>query len=154
MTTESQNLQNLYRQTVLEHSRQPRNFRRIEPADRSVEGHNPLCGDKITLYVNVNDDTISDIAFEGSGCAIAVTSASLMTEMISGKSLTDAEQEISRVLNIFQASGNPDESAATGNGIDSLYGVRAYPSRIKCATLAWTTLSAALNNKSTSVTTE
>jgi len=151
-------LQDLYRNTVLDHSRNPRNFRRLEPADRTVLGHNPLCGDKITVYVRLNDDDINDVAFEGTGCAIAMTSASIMTETVQGKSLQAANEEIDRVITQFapSATGQTDETEAfeSMGDLAALSGVRAYPSRIKCATLAWKTLEAAIHGGAESVTTE
>lgn len=151
-------LRDLYRNTVLEHSRNPRNFRRLEPADRTVQGHNPLCGDKITLYLRLDDDDIEDIAFEGSGCAIAMTSASIMTENVRGKSVDAANEEIVQVIAQFKpspASQSVDAKSLESMGdIAALGGVRAYPSRIKCATLAWKTLEAALHGGAESVTTE
>ena len=153
-----QQLKDLYRNTVLEHSRQPHNFRRLEPADRTVLGHNPLCGDKITLFLRLKENDITDITFEGTGCAIAMTSASIMTDIISGKSLQAANEKADRVMSQFRYPGgdqpNGDDGLADLGDMAALGGVRAYPSRIKCATLAWKTLKAALQGSSSSVTTE
>jgi nitrogen fixation NifU-like protein len=155
MTDSDQQLQDLYRNTVLDHSRHPRNFRRLEPADRTVQGHNPLCGDKITIYLRLDDDDIKDIAFEGTGCAIAMTSASIMTENIMGKSLQAANAEVDRVIEQFRGpAADRQEAAAALGDMAALGGVRAYPSRIKCATLAWKTLEAALHGDAEPVTTE
>lgn len=145
-------IRDMYRQTVLDHSRHPRNFRRPDEADRTIEGHNPLCGDKITIYLQLADDQIQDIAFEGSGCAICLASASIMTEALTGESIPDAENMIDQVMLEFgpQREDPPDiqgDMAALG-------GVRAFPSRIKCATLAWKTLGAGLRAETTTVTTE
>lgn len=157
MGTDTQ-LRDLYRNTVLEHSRHPRNFRRLEPADRTVQGHNPLCGDKITLYLRLDGDDIEDVAFEGAGCAIAMTSASIMTETVRGKSVQAANEELDQVIAQFRPAvgGQRDEKEALESMGDlaALGGVRAYPSRIKCATLAWKTLEAALHGRTESVTTE
>ena len=157
MSSEQQ-LQDLYRNTVLDHSRHPHNFGRLEPADRTIQGHNPLCGDKITLFLRLNEKDITDIAFEGTGCAIAITSASIMTDIVTGKSLQAANDEVDRVMSQFQQSATkqPDDDAVPLNMGDmaALGGVRAYPSRIKCATLAWKTLKAALQGNSSPVTTE
>ena len=150
----TQQLRDLYRQTVLNHSRTPSNFRRLDPADRTVLGHNPLCGDKITLYLRLNDDQINDISFEGTGCAISVTSASIMTETIAGKSVDEAREDISKVMTQLQASSGPDQPISGLGDMEALSGVRAHPSRIKCATLAWKTLEAALQGDTTPVTTE
>jgi len=158
MMGSEQQLQDLYRSTVLDHSRHPHNFGRLEPADRTVEGHNPLCGDKITVYLRLNGNGITEIAFEGTGCAIAMTSASVMTDVIAGKSLHAASEEADRIMSYFLEStaDQPDEEEIPSNIGDmaALGGVRAYPSRIKCATLAWKTLKAALRGDSSPVTTE
>jgi nitrogen fixation NifU-like protein len=158
MTTTDTHLRDLYRNTVLEHSRHPRNFRRMEPADRTVHGHNPLCGDKITLYLRLAGNDIEDIAFEGAGCAIAMTSASIMTETVRGKSVQAADEKISHVIEQFRPSANDEPEGRNDlesmGDLAALGGVRAYPSRIKCATLAWKTLEAALHGSAEAVTTE
>jgi nitrogen fixation NifU-like protein len=148
----TQQLQNVYRTAVLDHSRHPRNFRRLEPADRTVQGHNPLCGDKVTLYLRLQGDEIKDIAFEGTGCAISLASASIMTESVNGKSVPDAQREAERIMQRFQA--HEENQPALTNDMAALEGVREYPSRIKCATLAWKTLQAALRADTGAVTTE
>ena len=141
----------LYQQTILDHNRSPRNFRRLESANRTAEGNNPLCGDRIQLYVLVDGDTISDIAFQmppGAGCAISKASASLMTDAVKGKSITAAE-------GMFQAFRDMLTGGAQAPGkLAAFSGVRAFPSRIKCASLAWHALHAALQNSSKPVTTE
>jgi nitrogen fixation NifU-like protein len=144
-------LGDLYQQTILDHNRNPRNFRRLEPANRTAEGHNPLCGDRIKVYAQVDGDTISDIAFQmpdGAGCAISKASASLMTAAVKGKPVAEAEA-------LFQAfrdmlSGGP---IAPGK-LAAFGGVRAFPARVKCANLAWHALHAALQNQSHPVSTE
>jgi nitrogen fixation protein NifU and related proteins len=141
----------LYQQTILDHNRNPRNFRRLDAANRKAEGNNPLCGDRIQLYVQVDGDTISDIGFQmpqGSGCAISKASASLMTDAVKGKPVGDAES----LFTAFRAmlSGGP---SAPGK-LAAFSGVRAFPSRIKCASLAWHALHAALQNSGEPVTTE
>ena len=150
--TDTQLLRDLYRQTVLEHSRHPRNFRRLAEADRTVQGHNPLCGDKVTVYLRLTDNRIADIAFEGAGCAISLASASIMTEILRGKSVIEAEQHTDEIMHQFEA-GADDMSAITGD-MAALGGVRAYPSRIKCAMLAWKTLAAAIRGNHATATTE
>lgn len=141
----------LYQQTILDHNRSPRNFRRLESANRSAEGNNPLCGDRIHLYVQVDGDTIRDIAFQmppGAGCAISKASASLMTDAVKGKSIAAAE-------GMFQAFRDMLAGGASAPGkLAAFSGVRAFPSRIKCASLAWHALHAALQNSSEPVTTE
>jgi len=145
-------LQDLYRQTVLEHSRNPRNCRRIEDADVSVEGHNPLCGDKITVYLKQHDQEIDDLAFEATGCAISMASASIMSERLHEASTDAARNEIELILQKFDTA--PGDTQTLPGDMAALSGVRAYPSRIKCATLAWKTLLAALDGKTRPVTTE
>ena len=141
----------LYQQVILDHNRNPRNFKRLESANRKAEGNNPLCGDRIHLYVHVEGDTISDIGFQmpqGSGCAISKASASLMTESVKGKPVTDAES-------MFQAFRDMLAGGANAPGkLAAFSGVRAFPSRIKCANLAWHALHAALQNSGEMVTTE
>ncbi|MGI9343328.1 MAG: Fe-S cluster assembly sulfur transfer protein SufU [Gammaproteobacteria bacterium] len=136
-------LKSLYRSTVLDHSRNPRNFRRVENADASAEGHNPLCGDKVTVYVRFDGDDLVDVAFEGVGCAIALASASIMTEQVGHETLDAARQDAQAVLIDFEPGEHAPEALA--GDMAALSGVRAYPSRIKCATLAWKTLLAALD---------
>jgi nitrogen fixation NifU-like protein len=141
----------LYQQTIRDHNRNPRNFRRLEGANRTAEGNNPLCGDRIHLYVQVESDIIKDIGFQmpaGSGCAISKASASLMTDAVKGKS-TAAAEEMFQAFRDMLAGG----TSAPGK-LAAFSGVRAFPSRIKCANLAWHALHAALLNKSESVSTE
>lgn len=141
----------LYQQVILDHNRSPRNFKRLESANRKAEGNNPLCGDRIQLYVHLDGDTISDIGFQmpqGAGCAISKASASLMTEAVKGKNASDADA-------LFQAFRDMLAGGANAPGkLAAFSGVRAFPSRIKCASLAWHALHAALQNTSESVTTE
>jgi len=147
----SPDLGELYQQTILDHNRNPRNFRRVESANRTAEGHNPLCGDRIQLYVQVEGDAIADIGFQmpqGAGCAISKASASLMTGAVKGKPVADAE-ELFRSFRDMLAGGAP----APGK-LAAFAGVRAFPSRIKCANLAWHALHAALQNRAEPVSTE
>jgi len=143
--SDNRELQEMYRRTVLEHSRHPRNFRRLDAPDRIAEGFNPLCGDKITVYLDLGEKSIQAITFEGTGCAISLASASMMMEAIQGRPLSEAGEMAQRAQDMFQ---NNAESAAQIDieELQALGGVRAYPSRIKCATLAWKTLQAALND--------
>ena len=144
-------LGDLYQQVILDHNRNPRNFKRLDSANRRAEGNNPLCGDRIQLYVQLDGDTISDIGFQmpqGSGCAISKASASLMTEAVRGKSAADAE-------GLFQAFREMLAGGTNAPGkLAAFSGVRALPSRIKCANLAWHALHAALQNQDEPVTTE
>ena len=137
-------LNDLYRDVILDHNRQPRNFGGLEPADASVEGFNPMCGDRLTVRLRMSGEQISDIRFEGQGCAISTASASLMTEAVKGKTRAEALQLFDRVHDLLT------DDAATGAGelgkLAALSGVRAYPARVKCASLCWHTLAAALRS--------
>jgi nitrogen fixation NifU-like protein len=146
-------MRELYQDTILDHHKHPRNFRKLEKGSSS-EGYNPLCGDRITVYVLLDGDVIEDVAFEGSGCAICTASASVMTEMLKGKTTEDAKRLFGQFHDLV--TGDPSEKASTeGLGkIAVFFGVREYPVRIKCATLAWHTLKAALEGKSDSISTE
>jgi len=146
-------MRELYQETILDHHKHPRNFRKLENA-RSSEGYNPLCGDHITVYVLLDGDVIEDIAFEGSGCAICTASASVMTESLKGKSTEEAERLFGKFHDLV--TGDPTETPNT-EGLGKMavfFGVREFPVRIKCATLAWHTLRAALEGKAESVSTE
>lgn len=144
-------LRHLYEEVILDHNRRPRNFQ-YKPADanRHAHGYNPLCGDEFTVNLRVEDGVIKDVGFEGAGCAISTASASLMTESIKGKSIEEAERLFNGIHDLLTQQG----SAETLGKLQVLSGVREYPSRVKCATLAWHTLHAALKNAATTVTTE
>ena len=150
-------LQDLYRELILDHARSPRNFKRIEQATHSAEGINPLCGDKLHLYVNVDaNNEIADIGFEGSGCAISMASASLLTETVSNLSIDDADaccQSVTQRLT-QRLAVNTEPQSVDLTKLKALDGVRKYPSRIKCATLSWHALRAALKQSQTIATTE
>ena len=135
-------LNDLYRDVILDHNRKPRNFGSLEPADASVEGFNPLCGDRLTLRLNLTGDRISEIRFEGQGCAISTASASLMTEAVKGKSRADALRLFDRVHALLTDDAAP-VSEELGK-LAALSGVREYPARVKCASLCWHTLASAL----------
>jgi nitrogen fixation NifU-like protein len=135
-------LNDLYRDVILDHNRRPRNFGNLESADASVEGFNPLCGDHLTLRVKLQDDTISDIRFEGEGCAISTASASLMTEAVKGKSRAAALELFTRVHQLLTDDAAPP--AEELGKLAALSGVREYPARVKCASLCWHTLASAL----------
>ena len=140
-------LSELYQQVILDHNKKPRNFRKIEAANRSAEGYNPLCGDQLTVYMQLEDEVVSDISFEGSGCAISKAAASMMTQAVKGKSKQDAETLFSEFHRMV--TGELDE-AATENHLGRLTifaGVRDFPARVKCASLSWHTMHAALNNQ-------
>ena len=143
-------LRELYHETILDHYRQPRNLGRLAGANRTAEGYNPLCGDSIKLYLKVEDGVVRDARFEGTGCAIATASASLMTESIKGKRKDEALHLLENI------HGMVTSGAATGDvgKLEVLAGVHEFPQRVKCATLAWHTLKAALENVDELVTTE
>ena len=137
-------LNDLYRDVILDHNRQPRNFGALEPADASVEGFNPMCGDHLTLRLRLNQDTISDIRFEGQGCAISTASASLMTEAVKGKSRGEALKLFERVHQLLTDDAAPPADEL--GKLAALSGVREYPARVKCASLCWHTLASALRS--------
>jgi len=137
-------LNDLYRDVILDHNRQPRNFGALEPADASVEGFNPMCGDHLTLRLRLNQDTISDIRFEGQGCAISTASASLMTEAVKGRSRGEALKLFERVHQLLTDDAAPP--AEELGKLAALSGVREYPARVKCASLCWHTLASALKS--------
>lgn len=143
-------LRDLYQDMIFDHYRQPRNYGHLEHANRKAEGYNPLCGDKVSITLIVKDGVIDDLKFEGAGCAISTASASLMTESLKGKT----EAEALTMLENFK-------SLVTGGSVDKemgklavLAGVQAFPQRVKCATLAWHTLQAALKNSTEPISTE
>jgi nitrogen fixation NifU-like protein len=135
-------LNDLYRDVILDHNRRPRNFGNLDSADASVEGFNPMCGDHLTLRLKLRDDTISDIRFEGQGCAISTASASLMTEAVKGKSREQALELFDRVHQLLTDDAAPP-SEELGK-LAALSGVREFPARVKCASLCWHTLASAL----------
>ncbi|MGR9043906.1 MAG: Fe-S cluster assembly sulfur transfer protein SufU [Gammaproteobacteria bacterium] len=146
-------LRDLYQEVIFDHNRNPRNFRVIEAADRKVEGFNPLCGDRLTLYLKMDGDMIADASFQGSGCAISTASVSLMTEIVKGKTEAEAEALFKTFHEMTTGKDKQVNLEAVGK-LAVLAGVREYPARVKCATLAWHTLDAALKNEAESVSTE
>ena len=137
-------LNDLYRDVILDHNRQPRNFGGLDPADASVEGFNPMCGDRLTVRLRLDDDTISDIRFEGQGCAISTASASMMTEAVKGRTRTEALRLFDRVHQLLTDDAAPPADEL--GKLAALSGVRAYPARVKCASLCWHTLASALRS--------
>ena len=144
----------LYQQTIIEHNRSPRNFRKLAAANRSAEGNNPLCGDRMNLYVQLEGDVIRDIAFQGSGCAISKASASLMTAAVKGKTAAEAETLFRSFHDMVTGGPDAPADATTLGKLAAFAGVRAFPARVKCANLAWHTLHAALRGAAQPVTTE
>lgn len=146
-------LRSLYQEIILEHNKNPRNFRKLADANRSLDGYNPLCGDHYTLYMKVENDEIVDIAFVGSGCAISKASASVMTTLLKGKKAEEAK----RVFDTFQklVTGElNDVSYETLGKLAAFAGVSEFPARVKCASLAWHTMRSALDAKTQPVSTE
>jgi nitrogen fixation protein NifU and related proteins len=141
-------LADLYRDVIIDHNRNPRNFRKIPPPCRHAEGLNPLCGDKLQVYLRVDaEDCIEDVAFEGSGCAISVASASLMTEALRGKPRAKADQLFEHIHGML--TGREEADIAAIGKLAALAGVREYPSRVKCASLCWHTVHSALREGAT-----
>lgn len=141
-------LEDLYQEVVMDHNRRPRNFKKLENAQRTAEGFNPLCGDQISLYVNVDDDgVIEDIGFEGAGCAISKATASMMTEAIKGKNVDKAEEIFEAFRHMLTRKPEEEYDYELLGDLEILQGVSQFPTRIKCATLSWHTLNSALGGK-------
>jgi nitrogen fixation NifU-like protein len=147
----SADLQDLYQEVILDHNKRPRNFRAIEGGNKA-EGYNPLCGDRLTVYLRIADERIQDVSFEGSGCAISKASASLMTEAVRGKTLAEAADLFGRFHRMITRS--PDEPIDDLGKLSVLAGVRQFPVRVKCASLAWHTLQSAVDGRDEVVKTE
>jgi nitrogen fixation NifU-like protein len=145
-------LKDLYRDVIVDHNRNPRNFRAMPDADRKAEGFNPLCGDRLTLYVKIEDDRVADVSFDGSGCAISVASASLLTESVKGRTVRQAAELFTTMHDLLTKQDVAVDLPALGK-LGALSGVREFPARVKCASLCWHTLDAALHQQPT-VTTE
>jgi nitrogen fixation NifU-like protein len=143
----------LYQDLILDHNRAPRNFRPMENANRRVEGHNPLCGDRLTVWLRMEGDCIEDAAFQGSGCAISRASASLMTTAVKGKTRSEAEDLFDRFRRLVTGSLEPSETQSLGK-LAAFGGVSEFPVRIKCASLSWHALKAALDQPNAVVSTE
>lgn len=139
-------LSELYQEVLLAHNSKPRNFRKLDHPDRTADGYNPLCGDRISLYLKVKDGVISDVGFQGSGCAISRASASLMTQSIKGKNVAQAQELFEGFRKMLTEPGTPPDGELLGD-LEMLSGVAAFPVRIKCAILSWHTLHAALEGK-------
>jgi len=146
-------LRDLYQEVILEHSKAPRNFRELQSADHKAEGYNPLCGDRFTVYVQMQGDSIQDIGFQGSGCAISKASASMMTQSLKGKTRSEADELFTRFHKVVTGQSANGNQAELGK-LAVFSGVSEFPTRVKCATLAWHTLQAALEGKQDAVSTE
>jgi nitrogen fixation protein NifU and related proteins len=146
-------LRDLYQDVILEHSKTPRNYRELPAANHKAEGFNPLCGDRFTVYVTMEGDAISDVTFQGSGCAISKASASMMTQSVKGKTMAEAEQIFANFHNLVTGKSPETDEMELGK-LTVFSGVSEFPVRVKCATLAWHTLHAALEGKQDAVSTE
>jgi nitrogen fixation NifU-like protein len=146
-------LSDLYQEILLEHNSKPRNFREVEEANRTSEGYNPLCGDQITLYLKVVDGVIEDVGFQGVGCAISRASASMMTQSIKGETIEKAQEVFNAFHHMITEPGAELDYDTLGD-LETLSGVNEFPTRIKCAILAWHTMKAALTDDKDPITTE
>lgn len=144
-------LRELYQEMIVDHGKHPRNFGQLSEANHQHAGHNPLCGDKLTIFVRERDGVVEEVKFEGSGCAISVASASLMTEAVKGKTMACVEKLFTHFHHLVTEGKEPAEDIGK---LAIFSGVAEFPIRVKCATLAWHTLKAALTNQSTIVSTE
>jgi nitrogen fixation NifU-like protein len=135
-------LNDLYQEVILDHNRRPRNFHALADANHTAEGHNPLCGDRLTLYLKVQDGVVTDVSFEGAGCAISKASASLMTDAVKGKSVAEADALFERFHRMVTTP--PEQPVEDLGKLSAFAGVREFPVRVKCASLAWHTLKAAI----------
>ncbi len=147
-------LRELYQQVILDHNKSPRNFRKLETANHHAEGYNPLCGDRIDVYIKLENDKIADISFQGSGCAISKASASLMSTMVKGKTIEEAEKLFKKFHHLITGKINEKVDTDDVGKLAVFAGVREFPSRVKCASLAWHTLNSALKEENKTVTTE
>ena len=146
-------LGDLYQDIILEHSKRPRNYRTLEAANRKAEGFNPLCGDHFTVYLEIGDGQIRDISFQGSGCAISKASAPMMTQAVKGKRTEEAEELFQKFHHVVTGKNGTESHADLGK-LEAFAGVSEYPVRVKCATLAWHALRAALQGEQHAVSTE
>ena len=140
-------LSELYQQVILDHNKKPRNFRKLETANHSAEGYNPLCGDQLTVYLRLEDDAVKEVSFEGSGCAISKAAASMMTQAVKGKKKQEAEKLFTEFHGMVTGELDEENTPNDLGHLKIFAGVRDFPVRVKCATLAWHTMHAALNNK-------
>ena len=140
-------LSELYQQVILDHNKKPRNFRKLENANHTADGYNPLCGDQLTVYLDLEDGLVKDVGFEGSGCAISKAAASMMTQAVKGKSKEQAENLFNEFHSMVTGELNEETEENNLGNLKIFAGVREFPVRVKCATLAWHTLHAALNKQ-------
>lgn len=147
-------LSDLYQEVILDHNKSPRNYRKCETCNHDAEGYNPLCGDHIWVYIDLEGDTIKDISFQGSGCAISKSSASLMTSMLKGKTKQEAEDMFNKFHDVVTSKIGSEQDLSSLGKLAVFSGVRDYPSRVKCASLAWHTMINALKEEKSSASTE
>lgn len=147
-------LNELYQQVILDHNKRPRNFGELPDADRKAEGHNPLCGDRVTVYLKIKDDAVIDIRFKGAGCAISTASASIMTDALRGKTRSEVEALFQRFHALVTGQSPVGSTTEDLGKLAVFHGVSEYPVRVKCATLAWHTMLAALHQSQDPVSTE
>ncbi len=147
-------LRELYQQLIFDHNKKPHNYRKLEGANRQVEGYNPLCGDHLTVYLKMENEVIRDISFQGSGCAISKASASIMTDSLKGKTKAEAEALFDKVHKMLTGERDPTADPQELGKLEVLSGVSEFPVRVKCASLAWHTMHAALREKDETVSTE
>ncbi len=147
-------LRELYQQVILDHNKSPRNFKKLENANHTAEGHNPLCGDRIDIYLDVEDGIVKDVSFLGSGCAISKASASLMSTIIKGKTIEEAKNIFERFHDLVTGNLNNEEEIEELGKLAVFAGVKDFPVRVKCASLAWHTMISALNKEEKIVSTE
>ena len=147
-------LNELYQQVILDHNKSPRNYRKMEDATRRVEGYNPLCGDHFTVYVKVDGDRIVDVSFEGAGCAISKASASVMSAMVKSRTVAEAEELFGEFHRLVKGELRGGEEIERLGKLAAFAGVSEFPARVKCASLAWHTLHAALRSSEQSISTE
>jgi nitrogen fixation NifU-like protein len=147
-------LRELYQQVILDHNKSPRNFRKLETANHFAEGYNPLCGDRIDIYLFVEDNIVKDISFQGNGCAISKASASLMSSIVKGKSIEETKELFEKFHDLITGKIEDDTAMESLGKLSVFAGVKEFPARVKCASLAWHTMSAALKNEEQKITTE
>jgi nitrogen fixation protein NifU and related proteins len=145
-------LSELYQQVILDHNKKPRNFHKLENANRRAEGYNPLCGDHLNVYLHVEGDQVQDVSFEGSGCAISKASASMMTQAVKGKTKPEAEALFNEFHRMAMGELDEENEPHSLGKLTIFAGVRDFPARVKCATLSWHTMHAALNEEQAATT--
>ena len=140
-------LSDLYQEVILDHNKNPRNYREIENADKQADGHNPLCGDQLKVYLSMEDDKVKDVAFKGSGCAISKASASMMTQAVKGKTKEEADVMFTEFRQMVMGEMDTETDENSLGKLKIFAGVREFPARVKCASLSWHTVHAALNGE-------